>query len=196
MPWPTATGDHRSRTRASIRRQALGVAATPSRGDRRGLRGIFDNVADQVPDGRADRAGHLVPPRTYTIDVGVEEKLRRDRKTAGDYDMVEVARMLNRAGHRRGDRALEGEGRRPAHDGVLLDRRACRERGRGVQRGRRRGGGRARRDLDTEHAADLIARLDRGDVRVIVNVTVLTEGWDSPPTACVVMLRPMRTNAP
>ena len=29
-----------------------------------------------------------------------------------------------------------------------------------------------------------------GEVRVIVNVAVLTEGWDHPPTSCVVLLRP------
>ena len=29
-----------------------------------------------------------------------------------------------------------------------------------------------------------------GDIRVIVNVAVLTEGWDHPPTSCVVLLRP------
>ena len=29
-----------------------------------------------------------------------------------------------------------------------------------------------------------------GDVQVVVNVAVLTEGWDHPPTSCVVLLRP------
>ena len=29
-----------------------------------------------------------------------------------------------------------------------------------------------------------------GEVRVVVNVAVLTEGWDHPPTSCVVLLRP------
>ena len=30
----------------------------------------------------------------------------------------------------------------------------------------------------------------QGEIRVIVNVAVLTEGWDHPPTSCVVLLRP------
>ena len=30
----------------------------------------------------------------------------------------------------------------------------------------------------------------RGEIQVIVNVAMLTEGWDDPPTSCVVLLRP------
>ena len=30
----------------------------------------------------------------------------------------------------------------------------------------------------------------RASIRVVVNVAVLTEGWDHPPTSCVVLLRP------
>ncbi|HAW21091.1 MAG TPA: type III restriction endonuclease subunit R, partial [Flavobacteriales bacterium] len=36
----------------------------------------------------------------------------------------------------------------------------------------------------------ILDRYARGDVTVIVNVQVLTEGWDHPPTSCVVLLRP------
>ena len=42
---------------------------------------------------------------------------------------------------------------------------------------------------DVDRKATL-ATYDRGEVRVITNVAVLTEGWDHPPTSCVVLLRP------
>ncbi|NPB73705.1 helicase, partial [Shigella sonnei] len=35
-----------------------------------------------------------------------------------------------------------------------------------------------------------LADYEAGDIHVIVNVAVLTEGWDHPPTSCVVLLRP------
>ena len=35
-----------------------------------------------------------------------------------------------------------------------------------------------------------LAAYRRGETRVMVNVAVLTEGWDHPPTSCVVLLRP------
>ena len=60
----------------------FGVTATPNRGDKKGLREVFDNVADQVRLGELIASGHLVPPRTFVIDVGVREKLQKVRKTA------------------------------------------------------------------------------------------------------------------
>jgi superfamily II DNA or RNA helicase len=73
----------------------FGVTATPNRGDRKGLREVFDNVADQVRLGDLIASGHLVPPRTFIIDVGVQEKLRTVRRLAADYraEMAEIARQ-------------------------------------------------------------------------------------------------------
>jgi superfamily II DNA or RNA helicase len=45
-------------------------------------------------------------------------------------------------------------------------------------------------DLDIDTRRRMLAAYAAGDVRVIVNVAVLTEGWDHPPTSCVVLLRP------
>ena len=42
-------------------------------------------------------SGHLVPPRTFVIDVGVQDKLKAVRKTASDFDMGEVAEIMDRA---------------------------------------------------------------------------------------------------
>ena len=75
----------------------FGVTATPNRGDRKGLREIFDNVGDQVRLGELIASGHLVPPRTFIIDVGVQDELRAVRKTLSDFDMNEVAGIMNRA---------------------------------------------------------------------------------------------------
>ncbi len=57
--------------------RVFGVTATPNRGDRKGLREVFDNVADQVTLGELIASGHLVPPRTFVIDVGVQEQAAR-----------------------------------------------------------------------------------------------------------------------
>jgi hypothetical protein len=35
-----------------------------------------------------------------------------------------------------------------------------------------------------------LAAYDSGKIQIITNVSVLTEGWDHPPTSCVVLLRP------
>ena len=75
----------------------FGVTATPNRGDRQSLRAVFDNVADQVRLGELIASGHLVPPRTFVIDVGVQEELKSVRKTRADFDMAEVAKIMDRA---------------------------------------------------------------------------------------------------
>jgi uncharacterized protein YbjT (DUF2867 family) len=75
----------------------FGVTATPNRGDKKGLREVFDNVADQVRLGELIASGHLVPPRTFVIDVGVQDELRSVRKTMSDFDMAEVAGIMDRA---------------------------------------------------------------------------------------------------
>ena len=74
-----------------------GVTATPNRGDRKGLREVFSNVADQIRIGELVAAGHLVPPRTFVIDVGVQEQLSKVRRTADDFDMAEVDAIMNRS---------------------------------------------------------------------------------------------------
>jgi ATP-dependent helicase IRC3 len=40
---------------------------------------------------------------------------------------------------------------------------------------------------------DILARLHRGDIRVVANCAVLTEGWDEPAVSCCLMLRPTKS---
>jgi DNA repair protein RadD len=75
----------------------FGVTATPNRGDRKGLREVFDNVADQVRLGELIASGHLVPPRTFVIDVGVQDQLRAVRQDRGRFRHGRGRAIMNRA---------------------------------------------------------------------------------------------------
>ena len=66
----------------------FGVTATPNRGDSKGLREVFDNVADQVRLGELIASGHLVPPRTFVIDVGVQDEAALGAQDHADFDMT------------------------------------------------------------------------------------------------------------
>ncbi len=170
--------------------QIFGVTATPNRGDRKGLREIFDNVGDQVRLGELIASGHLVPPRTFIIDVGVQEQLRAVRKTAADYDMTEVAQIMNRAPvtdevvrhwqEKASDRPTVVFCSTVAH----AENVATAFNGAGISAAVIHG------DLDAGTRRRILAAYAAGEIRVIVNVAVLTEGWDHPPTSCVVLLRP------
>jgi superfamily II DNA or RNA helicase len=167
-----------------------GVTATPNRGDRKGLRPIFSNVADQIRIGELIASGHLVPPRTFVIDVGVQSDLGNVRKTADDFDMSEVAKVMNRGpvteavvrhwSEKAGDRQTVVFCADVAHARAVTE--AFRQAG--VPTVLVIG-----EMADGERKAALAEFAD-GRARVVVNVAVLTEGWDHPPTSCVVLLRP------
>ena len=168
----------------------FGVTATPNRGDRKGLREVFDNVADQVRLGELIAAGHLVPPRTFVIDVGIQEKLKAVRKTSADFDMSEVADIMDRAPvtdevirhwqEKAADRQTVVFCSTVAHAEHVTEAFLAA----GVSAVLVHG------DLATETRKAILANYASGKIRVIVNVAVLTEGWDHPPTSCVVLLRP------
>jgi DNA repair protein RadD len=168
----------------------LGMTATPNRGDKKGLRPVFSNVSDQITVKELIASGHLVPPRTFVMDVGVQDELRQVKKTASDFDMGAVSAIMNT---------------RPINDAV-------------VKHWHEKAGDRKTVVFCStiEHAEDVARSFNAADIptvfvhgqmsdternavlteytedqaQVIVNVAVLTEGWDHPPTACVVLLRP------
>jgi DNA repair protein RadD len=168
----------------------FGVTATPNRGDRKGLREVFDNVADQVRLGELIAAGHLVPPRTFVIDVGVQDKLRAVHKTLADFDMTEVASIMDRAPvtdevirhwkEKAGDRQTVVFCSTVAHAAHVTEAFNAADVPAALIHG----------DLPGDDRRDILAAYSEGKIRVIVNVAVLTEGWDHPPTSCVVLLRP------
>jgi superfamily II DNA or RNA helicase len=168
----------------------FGVTATPNRGDKKGLRAVFDNVADQVRLGELIASGHLVPPRTFVIDVGVQEKLRAVRKTVSDFDMSEVAEIMDRAPiteevirhwqEKAADRPTVVFCSTVAHAVHVAEALNAV----GIPTGLIHG------DLPGEERRNILAAFAKGEIRVITNVAVLTEGWDHPPTSCVVLLRP------
>jgi superfamily II DNA or RNA helicase len=167
-----------------------GLTATPNRGDGTGLREVFSNVADQITLGEMIAAGHLVPPRTFVIDVGAQEALSQVRRTAIDFDMDAVAAILNKTLVTESVIANwkdKAPGRKTivfcstvAHaDAVTQAFNAA-----GISAQLIHG------ELPDAERKARLAAYETGDVQVLVNVAVLTEGYDYTPTSCVVLLRP------
>ena len=168
----------------------FGVTATPNRGDKKGLREVFDNVADQIRIAELIASGHLVSPRTFVIDVGVQDALKKVRRVAADFDMGEVDAIMNKS---------------PVTDAVIAHWKekagnrqtvvfcSTVDHARNVADAFNAAGVSAAivhgemRDIDRKAT---LADYDRGEIQVVTNVAVLTEGWDHPPTSCVVLLRP------
>lgn len=169
----------------------LGLSATPSRGDGRSLRQTFDNIGYQLKIGTLIARGILVPPRTYTMDLGVNDELAGINSMAGDFDMRQADKVLNRSVL---NDAVVQHWREKAGDRRSIffcstidhaDAVAAAFRSAGITAETISG------DMASADRADLIARFDRGEVQVLTNCMVLTEGFDSQPVGCIGILRPM-----
>lgn len=170
--------------------RVFGVTATPNRGDKKGLRPVFSNVADQITIGELIASGHLVPPRTFVIDVGAQEALKSVRKTVDDFDMKAVDAIMNKAPITeaviRHWREKAGERQTVVFCSTVDHARNVTDAflGEGVTAGVVHG------DMGEADRRSVLRSFERGNTQVIVNVAVLTEGWDHQPTSCVVLLRP------
>jgi DNA repair protein RadD len=167
-----------------------GVTATPSRSDKKGLSKVFNNVADIIQLGELIQAGLLVRPRTFVVDCGLQEELRDVRRTAMDFDMKEVAKVMDKMAVN--DRVFD-EWKRLAGDRLTVifcstvghaEHVAKKFQEKGVLADVIIG------DMSSRQREDILAKFDRGEIQVIVNVAVLTEGWDCQPVSCVILLRP------
>ena len=170
--------------------EIVGFTATPNRGDKKGLREVFTNCSHQIEIATLVREGFLVPPKTYVIDVGVREELQNVRKTVTDFDMDQVARIMNK---RAINQRVVNEWLDKAHDRktvvfcstVAHAEDLCQEFvEEGVNAKIVTG------NTDKTERREILEDLSSGDTQVVVNVSVLTEGFDSPPVSCIILTRP------
>lgn len=167
-----------------------GLTATPNRGDGKGLREVFSNVADQITLGEMIASGHLVPPRTYVIDVGTQEALRKVRRTAIDFDMNEVANILNKT---LVTESVINNWRAKACDRKTIVFCSTVEHATDVCTAFNQAGIESvliHGELSDGERKERLVAYEYGSAQVVVNVAVLTEGYDYTPTSCVVLLRP------
>lgn len=168
----------------------FGVTATPNRGDGAGLRPVFSNVADQITLGELIASGHLVRPRTFVIDLGKQHELQSVRQTVSDFDMTAVAAILNtspinQAVVRHWQQKAEGRKTIVFCSTVAHATDVClafieADIGAVLIHG----------ELSDTQRKDRLREYEQGSAQVVVNVAVLTEGYDHPPTSCVILLRP------
>ena len=170
--------------------EIVGFTATPNRGDKKGLREVFSNCSHQIEISTLIREGFLVAPKTYVIDVGVRSELQNVRKTVVDFDMDQVARIMNK---RAINQRVVSEWLDKAHDRktvvfcstVAHAEDLCEEFvEEGVNAKIVTG------NTDKAERREILEDLSSGDTQVVVNVSVLTEGFDSPPVSCIVLTRP------
>jgi len=167
-----------------------GFTATAARGDKKGLRPTFDNVCDIVYIQDLINLGFLVPPKTYIASLpGLVGEIEKIRKTSsGEFDMEEVNLLMNTSPINesvyREWYNLAGDRKTLVFCSTINHAQAICSlfQGKGIKAESVFG--------DTPNRVEILQRYDHGDTQVLFNVAVLTEGYDSPATSCIVLLRP------
>lgn len=172
----------------------LGLTATPDRGDGVAMGHVFEDVAYQYDIRTAIREGYLCPILQKTIHVA-DIDLADVKTVAGDLNQGQLAAIMESEGalHGIASPLAKEIGRRPTilftasveqaqHLAQILD-------GYGIRATDVHGG------TPAEIRKERLERFARGDVQVIANCAVLTEGFDAPGTACVAVARPTKSRA-
>jgi ATP-dependent helicase IRC3 len=166
----------------------VGFTATPRRGDHQGLGDVFEEVCYARDMREMIGHGYLAPVAGWRIDTGLS--LDQVQKRRGEFVESQLARVVNT----------------PERNSLVI--RASREFARGrrtivfcvdvahardMQRAFSKAGIRAGAvwgELPREERQAVLKQFSVGEIDVITNCNLLTEGFDEPRVDCVIMARP------
>lgn len=167
----------------------LFVTATPDRADGESMGSVCDSLAYEYPMYDAVKEGWLCPIRIRWCDTGVD--LRNIRTTGGDLNENDIAEaikphieVLARATKR------EIEDRKTlvfCPDVGSAEAFASAMESLGVKSASLSG------SSSPEERQDVLNAFRRGEVQLLANCALFTEGFDVPAISCVVLLRPTKS---
>jgi ATP-dependent helicase IRC3 len=164
----------------------LGMTATPRRTDGRSVLGLFGETAFEVSRSDLEDLGYLVPMQYFTVQGDL--KLDGVELSGGDFQGAALSRIMDTPVHR----ALavkawleQGAGKRTIAfcAGVEHAQHLAEDfRALGIAA--------EKIDGKTKERQLLLERFQSGSLQVLTNYGVLTEGFDDPGVACILMARP------
>jgi len=181
----------------------LGVTATPFRTDGKGLGLLFRGVAYAMDIFAGVRCGWLAPLVGRRVELDIDLSEARTSRTTGDYIDEDLGHVMDTPEARRevvqawiehaGPDLLGGgpRGRRTAAfcPTVAAASHLCES---FVEAGVDAAWIANESVTPKEERRDILRRYAAGEIQVIVNVGVLTEGWDDPGTRCILVARPTK----
>lgn len=172
----------------------LGVTATPDRGDGKGLDALFDEIVFNYDILWGIRAGYLSDVRGVQV-LMKNLDLSDVKVTRGDYNEGQLGEAMEKADapeHVVAAWLQHASTRRTLvfMPTVALAVETAEEfQASGVSAGWVSGA------LPIEQRRDVFRRFSTGDMQVLVNCMVASEGYDNPAIDCVVMARPTKSRA-
>ncbi|AKT43620.1 DEAD/DEAH box helicase [Chondromyces crocatus] len=170
----------------------LGLTATPYRADGVALGDVFDALVEVTTIEALIDAGHLVEPRVFGRRV---PDLSRVRKVGPDYNLGQLAEVMDQ-GELVED--IVGTWREKAEGRTTVVFAVNIAHSQHIARAFAKAGiaaGHVDGEMGEDERAAVLGRLARGEIQVLSNCNILTEGWDLPQCSCVVLARPTRSRS-
>jgi hypothetical protein len=174
------------RSHTSDRTLLLGMTATPRRTDGRSALDVFGEVAFEISRTELEDLGYLVPMRYF----GVQGDLKLDRieLSGGDFQVGALSRVMDTPVHRA--LALKAWLERGSSMRTIVFCAGVDHASHVAEDFRAIGVSADKIDGKTKDRTQLIERFRAGELQVLTNYGVLTEGFDDPAVACILMARP------
>lgn len=167
-----------------------GFTATPHRTDGQGLEAVFDEIVYEKDMIDMMREGWLCPVRGERVGTG--EDISKVRKQGGDYAVGELSEAVNTED--RNQLAVEAYGEHAAGRSTIVFAVDVEHAIQLTTTFRESGydaeyviGAKGRMERDRE---DIIREFRNGELPILVNCLVLSEGFDAPECSCIIMARP------
>jgi|TARA_R110000772_G_scaffold42740_2_gene98996 superfamily II DNA or RNA helicase len=168
----------------------IGLTATPCRADGKGLGNYYDSLVNCGSISELTEKGFLTPARIIAPSM---PDLKGLKMQAGDYEKRGLNTRMNQpklVGDLVTHWVEHGENRPTvvfatsiAHSkfiaGIFNDN--------GIAAGHIDG------EMDEVSRVEVLRKLHEGEIKVLSNCMVLTEGWDEPKVSCVVIARPTKS---
>lgn len=169
----------------------LGLTATPERSDQGALDEVFQGVVFQMGITSAIEGGYLCPPNVIERPIKVDLDMVSSRR--GDFGMKELDLALMKAG-------IVGE-ITAAYEEHCTQRKTLifvvsveqAEQVAAALRARGHAAASVSGETPKEERQALLRKLKSGELRVLVNCMVLTEGFDEPSVDAVMLARPTQS---
>lgn len=163
----------------------VGVTATPDRTDGKELSSVFEQIIFEINMLDLIKEGYLVNLRGQRVDTGVD--LSKIKTSYGDFDEAQLSKNFNTP--KINELVVETYMNRC--EGRLSVAFCCSVQHAIELAATFRAFGISAHHVDgtmkDEERRDILARFAKGEIRVVTNVMVLTEGFDCPEVSCVLI---------
>jgi len=170
--------------------KVIGLTATPYRLDGKPLGDMFDVIIESVKPSKLIEQGWISRPKVWTVPPKERPNLKEVRRAGADLNQGELEKATNRkqlVGSIVKHWKKHAEGRPTvcyavsiAHaDAIASAFNRARIKASVISS-----------NTSNEERSSFLEKLKTGEVQVLVNCMVLTEGWDCPEAKCAIVARP------